>query len=329
MALHRIRVILQPPVAPFELGVLHEVFGIDRSDDGVPAFDYQVCAEHPRTRFPVADGIRVTAQRGLAACAQADLIALPSGPMDAPPSAAVLSAVRAAADRGAWVLAVCTAAFTVAAAGVLDGRPCATRWRYAAQLQDRFPRVLVDPDALYLQAGSIVTSAGTAAGIDACLHLVRAELGPSAAGRIARRMVVAPHRDGGQRQFTERPLSPKADDSLAGLLQWIDEHLAEQHTLQSMARHAALSPRTLLRRFHAETGGTPYAWLTSRRIARAQELLESSALSIEDVARLAGLGSATLQRNAATPPLPCPHRPLLSAVPPAIPRLEVPDCDAD
>lgn len=297
MALHRVRVILQSPVAPFELGVLHEVFGIDRSDDGVPAFDYQVCAERPRTRFPVAGGIHVTAKRGLAACAQADLIALPSGPMDAPPSAAVLSAVQAAADRGAWVLAVCTAAFTVAAAGVLDGRPCATHWRYATKLQARFPHVLVNPDALYLQSGTIVTSAGTAAGIDACLHLVRAELGPGTAGRIARRMVVAPHRDGGQRQFIERPLPPKAGDSLAGLLQWIDEHLADQHTLQSMARHAALSPRTLLRRFHAETGGTPYAWLTSRRIARAQELLESSALSMEDIARHVGLGSATLLRH--------------------------------
>ncbi|WP_432824839.1 helix-turn-helix domain-containing protein [Dactylosporangium sp. CA-092794] len=284
-------------MAPFELGVLHEVFGIDRSDDGVPAFDYQVCAEHPRTRFPVAGGMHVTARRGLAACAQADLIALPSGPIDHPPSAAVLSAVRAAVDRGAYVLAVCTAAFTVAAAGVLDGRPCATHWRYAPQLQHRFPDVLVNPDALYLQAGSVVTSAGTAAGIDACLHLIRTELGPAIAGRIARRMVVAPHRDGGQRQFLERPLLPAASSSLAGLLEWLDEHLADQHTLQSMARRATLSPRTLLRRFHAETGGTPYAWLTSRRVARAQELLEGGALSMEAIARHVGLGSATLLRH--------------------------------
>jgi transcriptional regulator GlxA family with amidase domain len=290
-------VILQRPVAPFELGVLHEVFGIDRSDDGVPAFDYQVCTQHPGTRFPVAGGVEVTADRGLDACQDADLIALPSGPMDSPPSSAVLSAVRAAADRGAYVLAVCTAAFTVAAAGVLDGRPCATHWRHADDLQRRFPRVLVDPGALYLAAGSVVTSAGTAAGIDACLHLIRAELGPAVASRVARRMVVAPHREGGQRQFIERPLLPETASSLAGLLEWLEEHLADQHTVSSLARQAALSPRTLLRRFQAETGGTPYAWLTSRRVARAQELLESSSLSVEQVAREVGLASAALLRH--------------------------------
>jgi transcriptional regulator GlxA family with amidase domain len=217
--------------------------------------------------------------------------------MDGPPSPAVLAAVRAAVERGVYVIAVCTAAFTVAAAGVLDDQPCATHWRYAENLQRRFPRVLVHADALYLQAGTVVTSAGTAAGIDACLHLVRTELGPTVASHIARRMVVAPHREGGQRQFIDRPLRPQPGSSLAGLLEWLDDRLCEQHTVASLARTAALSPRTLLRRFQAETGGTPYAWLTSRRVARAQELLESSPLSVEDVAREVGLGSATLLRH--------------------------------
>jgi len=297
VALRRVRVILQRPVAPFELGVLHEVFGIDRSDDGVPAFDYAVCTERPRDRFPAAGGVQVSARLGLDACQDADLLGLPSGPMDAPPSPAVLDAVRAAVDRGAYVLSVCTAAFTVAAAGVLDGQPCATHWRYADDLQRRFPRVLVDPDALYLQAGRVVSSAGTAAGIDACLHLVRAEFGATVASRIARRMVVAPHRDGGQRQFTERPLLPDAGSSLAGLLEWLDGHLAAEHTVASLARRAALSPRTLLRRFQAETGTTPHAWLTRHRVARAQEMLESGALSVEQVAHQVGLGSAALLRH--------------------------------
>ncbi|HEX5997718.1 MAG TPA: helix-turn-helix domain-containing protein [Jiangellales bacterium] len=297
MGLRRIRVLLQEPVAPFELGVIHEVFGIDRTDDGVPAFDYQVCAEDPRMRFSTPGGLCIAATNGLDGCDDADLLALPSGPMDTAPSEAVLSAVRTAVQRGAYVAAVCTAAFTVAAAGVLDGLGCATHWRYADHLQRRYPAVLVDPDALYLQSGSVVTSAGTAAGIDACLHLVRTELGPAVAGRIARRMVTAPHRDGGQRQFVERPLLPEPAHSLAGLLEWLDEHLAEEHTLQSLAREAAVSPRTLLRRFHAETGGTPYAWLTSRRVARAQELLGLSALSMEEVARSVGLASATLLRH--------------------------------
>ena len=297
MGLERVRVVLQQPVAPFELGVLHEVFGIDRTDDGVPAFDYQVCAEDVGARFPVGGGLILAATSGLDACANADLVALPSGPMHAPPSDAILSVVRDAVDRGAYVVAVCTAAFTVAAAGVLHGLECATHWRYADHLQARFPSVRVRPDALYVQAGSVVTSAGTAAGIDACLHLVRTELGPATAGRIARRMVVAPHRDGGQRQFVERPLLREPGSGLAGLLEWLDEHLAEEHTLQTLARKEGVSPRTLLRRFRAETGGTPYAWITSRRVARAQELLELSTLSVEDVARTVGLASATLLRH--------------------------------
>ena len=297
MGLRRVRVVLQEPVAPFELGVLHEVFGIDRTDDGVPAFDYQVCAETPGARFPIAGGLIVSATNGLDACADADLVALPSGPMRTPPSEAVVSVVRDAVDRGAFVVAVCTAAFTLAEAGVLHGLECATHWRYADDLQSRFPAVRVRPDALYIQAGSVVTSAGTAAGIDACLHLVRAELGPAAAGRIARRMVVAPHRDGGQRQFVERPLLREPGSTLAGLLEWLDANLSGEHTLRALARKEGVSPRTLLRRFRTETGGTPYAWLTSRRVARAQELLELSTLSVEAVARTVGLTSATLLRH--------------------------------
>lgn len=297
MALHRVRVILQAPLAPFELGVLHEVFGVDRTDDGVPAFDYQVCAEDPSEAFLVGGGVRVTTGLDLRSCAGADLIALPSGPMDTAPSPAVLSVIRAAADRGAYVIAVCTAAFTVAAAGLVDGRVCATHWRYADELRARFPTVMVDPDALYRQSGRIVTSAGTAAGIDACLHVVRAELGPTVAGRIARRMVVAPHRAGGQRQFLERPLLPATSAGLAHLLEWLDERLAEPHTVASIARRAQVSPRTLLRRFNDETGVTPIAWLTGRRVALAQEMLEQSMLSVEEVAQRVGYSSAALLRH--------------------------------
>jgi AraC family transcriptional activator FtrA len=297
VALQRVRVILQAPLAPFEFGVVHEVFGVDRTDDGVPAFDYQVCTEDPRESFAVGGGVSVTTGLDLASCANADLVALPSGPMHAPPSPAVLSTVRAAAERGAYVIAVCTAAFTVAEAGLVDGRPCATHWRYADALRARFPAVEVDSDALYQQAGKVVTSAGTAAGIDACLHVVRAELGHTVAGRIARRMVIAPHRAGGQRQFLERPLLPATSAGLAHLLEWLDDRLAEPHTVASIARRAQVSPRTLLRRFHDETGVTPIAWLTLRRVALAQELLEESTLSVEEVAHRVGLGSAALLRH--------------------------------
>lgn len=297
MALQRVRVILQAPLAPFELGVLHEVFGVDRTDDGVPAFDFRVCTEDPRDQFTVGGGVHVTTRFDLTSCADADLIALPSGPLHEPPSPAVLSVVRAASARGAYVVAVCTAAFTVAAAGLVDGRVCATHWRHADELRERFPTVVVDPDALYQQAGKIVTSAGTAAGIDACLHVVRAELGHTIAARIARRMVIAPHRTGGQRQFLERPMLPTTSSGMTHVLEWLDEHLGEPHTVASIARQAQLSPRTLLRRFHDEVGATPIAWLTGRRVALAQELLEQSTLSIEDVAHRVGFGSGTLLRH--------------------------------
>jgi transcriptional regulator GlxA family with amidase domain len=291
-------VLLQPPLAPFELGVFHEVFGVDRTGDGVPAFDYRVCAEGGEgAELSATGGLTVRVSDGLECCADAEVLALPCGPTDGSPSTAVLNAVATAAERGTRILSVCTGTFTLAATGLLDGQEVCVHWRYADRFQRRFPTIRVNTDALYVGAGTAITSAGTAAGLDACLHLLREELGPSIANRIARRMVVAPHRDGGQRQFVEHPLPHDPGSRFAELTDWIEQHLDAGHTLQSLAQRSAVSPRTLLRRFKAEIGESPIDWLTTRRVSRAQHLLEATDLAMEEVARRSGFGSGTLLRH--------------------------------
>ncbi len=205
--------------------------------------------------------------------------------------------LREAAARGARMVSICTGAFGLAQAGLLDGRRATTHWRYAARLARMFPRVTVDPDVLYVDDGDVLTSAGVAAGVDLCLHLVRRDFGAEAANAIARRMVVAAHRDGGQAQFVERPLPASAGGGLAATRAWMEERLAEPLTVAAMARHAGYSPRSFARRFVAETGTTPLQWLIARRVAEAQRLLEGTALSVEEVAARCGFGGAVALRQ--------------------------------
>jgi len=209
---------------------------------------------------------------------------------------AVIGALRDAERRGAWVMSVCSGAFALGRAGLLDGRRCTTHWMYAERLAAEVPAAQVDPAVLYVEDRRVVTSAGTAAGIDAGLHLVRTELGPAAAAAIARRMVVPPHRDGGQAQFIETPL-PDVGGDLGPLLAWAVEHLAEELTVPRLAAMARMSERTFLRRFRAVTGTTPALWVARQRLLRAQELLEVSDLSVEEVARSAGFGAAAGLRH--------------------------------
>lgn len=297
MALRSVAVVLQDPVAMFEFGVLTEVFGIDRTDDGVPPFDFRVCGERPGEPLLGTGGTQVVAPLGLEAAADADLVAIPASNGAFSPSDAVVRLVRDAVDRGAWVLSVCSGAFTLGAAGVLDGRECTTHWYHAEALAAAYPLAKVDPDVLYAEDGPVITSAGTAAGIDACLHLVRREHGGAVANRIARRMVVSPHRDGGQRQFIDRPVPVTEADSLGPVLQWMLEHLDEPHTVAQLARRASMSSRTFARRFVAETGTTPHQWVTDQRVLRARELLEATDLSVEQIAGDVGFGSAALLRH--------------------------------
>jgi transcriptional regulator GlxA family with amidase domain len=226
-----------------------------------------------------------------------DLVAVPAATMRDEYPPAVLDTLREAAARGATLLSVCSGAFVLGAAGLLDGRHCTTHWRYGDQLSERFPTVLLDPDVLFVDDGNIITSAGTAAGIDAALHLVRRELGNSVANVIARRMVVPPQRDGGQRQYVELPIPECGADSLSPLLTWLQTHLAEEHSVADLARRAQLSERTFARRFVSETGTTPNKWLTMQRVLHAQRLLESTSLSVDEVAEQSGFGSAALLRH--------------------------------
>lgn len=293
--LRSVAAIVMPGVAPFELGVVCEIFGIDRTDTGGPAFDFSVCTEHPGP-IPTKLGIDVVVREDLAATRTADLVVMPAYGAEQEVPEPVLDALRDAERRGAWVLSVCSGAFALGRAGLLDGRRCTTHWMYTEQLAEQFPRAQVDPAVLYVEDRRVVTSAGTAAGIDAGLHLVRRELGAAAAAAIARRMVVPPHRDGGQAQYIDTPM-PSCTGDLAPVLTWITENLDEEITVPALARLARMSERTFARRFRAETGTTPAAWTARQRLLRAQELLEGSDLPVEEIGRRAGFGGAAALRH--------------------------------
>src|SRR5215467_438145 len=285
---------------PFELGVICEVFGVDRSAQGLPVYDFAVVSgESGPLRSDV--GFTLHTDHGLERLEQADLIAIPATGDerclrdDWPPP--VLEALRAAVDRGARVLSVCTGAFVLGAAGLLDGRHCTTHWMHADDLVRMYPAAKVDPSVLYVDDDPIFTSAGTAAGVDACLYLVRKEQGSAVANAIARRMVVPPHRDGGQAQYVDRPVAGCEADTLRDVMSWLVRHLELPVTVDDLARRAAMSPRTFARRFVQETGTTPQRWLTSQRILLAQEMLEETDATIEAVAARSGFGNATALRH--------------------------------
>jgi transcriptional regulator GlxA family with amidase domain len=296
--LENVAVILLDGVHPFELGVVCEVFGLDRSDDGLPVYDFAVASAEGPTLSTHA-GFSVATEHGLERLESADLIAVPAGQTytnrEYPPE--LLDALRRAVERGSRVLSVCSGAFVLAAAGLLDGRRCAVHWRHAEELARRYPRARVEPDMLYVDAGPVITSAGTAAGIDACLHLVRQEHGPEVANAIARRMVVPPHRDGGQAQYIERPLPRSRCDTVGEVLVWMERHLDEEVTVEQLAERAHMSPRTFARRFQQETGTTPYRWILRQRVLLAQQLLEATDETMDAIAWRTGFGNAAALRH--------------------------------
>ncbi|MBO0925119.1 helix-turn-helix domain-containing protein [Cellulomonas sp. zg-ZUI199] len=295
--LRTVAVLALPNAAAFELGTACEVFGIDRSDTGGPRFDFRVCGPTPGVAMPTKGGFAIVVDHGVEAMRDADLVVVPAyGMPQGTVPAEVLQGMRDAHERGAWILSICSGAFALGEAGLLDGRRCTTHWMHAAALAQRFPSATVDPDVLYVEDGRVITGAGTAAGIDACLHLVRRELGAAAATSIARRMVVPPQRDGGQAQYVDTPLPPQAD-TLAPLLAWMLEHLDDDLGVPVLAARALMSERTFARRFRSETGSTPAAWVARQRVARAQELLERTAAPVEEIARRCGFGTAALLRH--------------------------------
>lgn len=283
-------------VAPFELGILCEAFGIDRTADGVPAIDFAVCAEDDRP-MQTSMGFSLQTDHGLDRVAEADLVGIPAIPRGGVPSDAVIEAIRAAYDRGARIMSACSGAFALGAAGLLDGRECTTHWMYTDELQRRFPEAIVVPEVLYVDTGQIVTSAGSAAGLDAALHIWRQEYGAAVANVVARRAVVPPYRDGGQAQFIARAVPDCDADTLRPLLTWILENLEEDHGVEALAKRAVMSPRTFARRFRDETGTTPHHWVTRQRVAAAEELLEQTDHPVEWIAGEVGFGNAATLRH--------------------------------
>ena len=300
--MHAVVALALPAVEAFDLAIPAQVF----ADPGLPRrYEFAVCAPAAGL-VRSTTGFSVQAEHGLEALAVADTVVVPGYlPLD-DPGERVCSALRQAAARGARMVSVCTGAFALAAAGLLDHRRATTHWQYAGELAARYPAVKVDPDVLWVDEGTVLTSAGLAAGIDLCVQLVRADHGSEAAVSVARGMVVAPHRDGGQAQWLERPL-PAPGEGLAATCQWALEHLADPLTVADLARHAGWAPRTLARHFDAQTGMTPVRWLTAARIREARRLLEATDLPVEAVAARCGLGTAAnlrlhLARDAGTSP---------------------------
>ena len=296
--LRNVSVVVMHEFHPFEFGVICEVFGIDRRDEGLPGYDFAVVSADPGP-IRSSNDFEVMPKHGLERLADADLIALPavgdrrlSG---YPPD--LLAALREAVDRGVRVLSVCSGAFILGEAGLLDDRRCTTHWRYADELARRFPAAKVDPDVLYVDDPPVISSAGTAAGIDACLYLVRKEQGSRVANGIARRMVVPPHRDGGQAQYIDQPVAPATQGELSELLDWLRAHLSEPLTVRQLALRAKMSERTFARRFVHETGTTPQRWLTGQRVLLAQQLLEETGDTMDRIADRAGFGNATAMRH--------------------------------
>jgi transcriptional regulator GlxA family with amidase domain len=295
--LRNVAVIALPDVAVFELGVLCELFGYDRTAEGLPGYDFAVCSVDGGPLSTHA-GFDITVRHDLSRVEAADLVAVaPYGYDTHPLSGAVVGALRRAHERGAWVMSVCTGAFALGEAGLLDERRCTTHWRHTDELARRHPAAKVDPDVLYVQDDKILTSAGTAASVDAGLHLVRQEHGTAVATAIARRMVVPPHRDGGQAQFIETPVQSIQCETLQPVLTLVLETLDQPHTVDTMAGLAHMAPRTFARKFRSETGVTPHDWLTHQRLLLARRLLEDSDLGIDTVAVRAGFGSAATLRH--------------------------------
>ncbi|MFB6849033.1 helix-turn-helix domain-containing protein [Streptomyces sp. NPDC056373] len=278
----------------FELSLAHEVFAAAPAGVTAPWYDLTVCGSAAVQVGP----FRLEPDAGLDGLRQADTVIVPGwADLDEEPPAQLVDAVREAHEAGARVASLCTGAFVLAAAGLLDGLRATTHWAHTEVLAARHPRVAVDPDVLYVDNGSVLTSAGKAAALDLCLHLVRLDLGSSVANAVARRLVVPPHRAGGQAQFVTAPVPEQDDHPLAALFPWIIERLGRPLTVEDLARQAGMSSRHLGRHFRAVTGTTPLQWLLTQRIRHAQELLEKTDDGVETIAAATGMGTATTLRR--------------------------------
>lgn len=285
-------------MSAFETGIVTEVFGLPRPEFDIPWYELTICAPSPG-RVRLVGGALLHTDHGLDEFAAADTVIVPGVSdvsTDVDPS--VVAALRLAAGRGARVVSICSGAFALAAAGLLDGRRATTHWRYAEQLRRRYPLVQVDPDVLYVDDHDVLTSAGSAAGLDLCVHLVRKDFGASIANGVARRLVIQPHRDGGQVQFIEAPVAPEPDDNgVAATMAWALQRLDEPITVDVLANQAHLSSRTYLRRFAKATGTSPIRWLIAQRLQASLPMLEAADIPIEEIAAAVGFETAVTYRH--------------------------------
>jgi transcriptional regulator GlxA family with amidase domain len=285
-------------VGALGVGIVSEIFGFDRSGRGLPAFDFALCAEVPG---PVRTdtGFSILVDQGLGRLATADLILVVAwDDFTREPSQELLTALRTAYARGATIASHCTGAYVLAASGLLDGCRATTHWRHADVIAAAYPAVTFQPEVLYVDEGRLVTGAGSAAGVDMSLHLIRREYGAAVATAIARDMVVPPHRDGGQAQYVSAPVRDScSDDRLTDVIAWARDNLEQPLSVDRLAARALMSPRSFARHFKAATGATPHSWLLSQRLVRAEELLETADLPVEEVARRSGFGTAAALRE--------------------------------
>ncbi|MEV4240581.1 MULTISPECIES: helix-turn-helix domain-containing protein [unclassified Nocardia] len=291
-----VAVVAVAPVKPFELAMPGTMLG-GVTVDGEPGYRMVVCTAEPGVVPGALGGFDVVVPRGLDALDEADTVIVPSTGSRGTADAATIAALRRAVDQGKRVTSICSGAFVLAQAGLLSGRTATTHWALADELAEMYPQVTVRTDALFIEDGPVTTAAGAAAGIDLCLHLIRTDYGATVANAAARAAVVTPVRPGGQAQFVDSPLPPENGLTLSATRTWALERLDTPLSLDDLATHARTSVRTLTRRFHEETGLSPQKWLLHQRIQRARELLESTTLPMDQVARHSGIGSAESLRQ--------------------------------
>lgn len=296
--MHVVAVLAPDGVSAFDLAIPCQVFGLARRPDGAPAYDVRVCAERSvTTTAGELEPFRISSRYGVRDALGADTVIVPGGPVERVPRPGTVRLLKEAATAGARVASICTGAFLLARAGLLDGHRVTTHWRFAGRLAEGFPEVEVDPSVLFVDAGPILTSAGIAAGLDLCLHMVRRDHGAAAAADVARMIVMAPQRTGGQAQFMAHPDPGTDPEDLGATLQWMRENLHEPLTIADIAAHATLSKRSLSRHFRAQTGTTPLRWLLNHRLQRARELLETTDLPVSRIAEATGFGSVETLRH--------------------------------
>ncbi|MFI7130427.1 helix-turn-helix domain-containing protein [Nonomuraea sp. NPDC050153] len=295
---HRVAVLAFDGMAPFELGCVVEFFGLPRPELDIAWYSLAVCAETPEP-LRVVGGFTMQAAHGLDVLAEADTVIVPGvADVRGAVSGALASALRHAHSRGARLVSICSGAFALAAAGLLDGREATTHWKYAELLQERFPLVRVNPSVLYVDGGDVLTSAGSAAGLDLLVHLVRTDHGPNVANSVARRLVIPPHREGGQAQFIQAAVTPVTDDGgVARAMAWALEHLAEPIAVADLAGVAHMSERSFIRHFKRQTGTSPLRWVISQRVAASLPMLESTGAPVEEIGAAVGFESAVTFRH--------------------------------